>query len=75
MRIKWLKASKVLVFGGPKNHRTPVRLSSTRGIKHWYLSGYPNIPHRIKFFVTRQESSPQSATPHAVNRWQPISMI
>ncbi len=29
MKFKWLNAAKILVFGGPKNHRTPVRLSST----------------------------------------------
>ncbi len=29
MKFKWLNASKILVFGGLKNHRTPVRLSST----------------------------------------------
>jgi hypothetical protein len=34
----------------------------TRGIKHWGLSGYPNILPRIKFGVTGQESSPQSPT-------------
>jgi hypothetical protein len=26
--------------------------SSTRGIKHWGLSGYASILHRIKFGVT-----------------------
>ena len=34
----------------------------TRGIKHWGLIGYLNILPRIKFSVTRQESSPQSPT-------------
>ena len=34
----------------------------TRGIKHWGLSGYVNVLPRIKFGVTRQESSPQSPT-------------
>jgi hypothetical protein len=35
---------------------------TTRGIKHWGLSGYSNILPRIKFGVTGQESSPQSPT-------------
>jgi hypothetical protein len=34
----------------------------TRGIKHWGLRGYASILPRIKFGVTRQESSPQSPT-------------
>ncbi len=34
----------------------------TRGIKHWGLSGYSSVLPRIKFGVTRQESSPQSPT-------------
>jgi hypothetical protein len=29
-----LKTSNILVFGGLKNHRTPVRLSSTKNIMH-----------------------------------------
>jgi hypothetical protein len=37
-------------------------LCPTRGIKHWGLSGYASILPRIKFGVTRQESSPQSPT-------------
>ena len=41
---------------------TAGRLSSTRGIKHWGLSGYSNILPRIKFGVTGQESSPQTPT-------------
>ena len=36
--------------------------STTRGIKHWGLSGYSSILPRIKFGVTGQESSPQSPT-------------
>jgi hypothetical protein len=36
--------------------------ATTRGIKHWGLSGYSNILPRIKFGVTGQESSPQSPT-------------
>ena len=35
---------------------------TTRGIKHWGLSGYANILPRIKFGLTGQESSPQSPT-------------
>jgi len=35
---------------------------TTRGIKHWGLSGYASILPRIKFGVTGQESSPQSPT-------------
>jgi len=35
---------------------------TTRGIKHWGLSGYANILPRIKFGVTGQVSSPQSPT-------------
>jgi hypothetical protein len=35
---------------------------TTSCIKHWGLSGYLNILPRIKFGVTRQESSPQSPT-------------
>jgi len=62
MKFKWLNASKVLVFGGQKNHRTIVRLSSTSGIKHWGLSGYSSVLPRIKFGVTGQDSSPQSPT-------------
>ena len=34
----------------------------TRGIKHWGLIGYLIVLPRIKFGVTRQESSPQSPT-------------
>jgi hypothetical protein len=41
----------------------------TSGIKHWGLSGYANILPRIKFSVTRQESSPQSPTFHTANRF------
>lgn len=36
--------------------------ATTRGIKHWGLSGYLNILPRIEFGVTGQESSPQSPT-------------
>jgi len=35
---------------------------TTRGIKHWGLSGYSNVLPRIKFGVTGQEISPQSPT-------------
>jgi len=38
------------------------RQCTTRGIKHWGLSGYASILPRIKFGVTGQESSPQSPT-------------
>lgn len=34
----------------------------TRGIKHWGLSGYSSVLHRIKLSVTGQVSSPQSPT-------------
>jgi len=37
-------------------------LPTTRGIKHWGLSGYLNILPRIKFGLTGQESNPQSPT-------------
>jgi len=36
--------------------------NTTRGIKHWGLSGYASILPRIKFGVTGQYSSPQSPT-------------
>ena len=36
--------------------------NTTRGIKHWGLSGYSSILPRIRFGVTGQESSPQSPT-------------
>ncbi len=68
MKFKWLNASKILVFGGLKNHRTPVRLSSTCGIKNWGLSGYSSVLPRIKFGVTGQEISPQSPTFHTAIR-------
>ncbi len=38
------------------------RQCTTRGIKHWGLSGYANNLPRIKFGVTGQVSSPQSPT-------------
>lgn len=38
------------------------RQCTTRGIKHWGLSGYASILPRIKLSVTGQESSPQSPT-------------
>jgi len=38
------------------------RQCTTRGIKHWGLSGYANILPRIKFGVSGQESSTQSPT-------------
>jgi len=41
----------------------------TSGIKHWGLSGYSSVLPRIKFVVTGQESSPQSAIFHTVNRY------
>ena len=44
---------------------------TTRGIKHWGLSGYLNILPRIKFGVTRQESSPQSPTVSYRHRYMP----
>ena len=34
----------------------------TSGIKHWGLCGYTSVLPRIKFSVTRQDSSPQSPT-------------
>ncbi len=61
-------ASKVLVFGDFKNHRTSVRFSSTSYIKHWGLSGYARVLPRIKFGVAGQDSSPQSPTFHIRNR-------
>jgi hypothetical protein len=42
---------------------------TTSGIKHWGLRGYASVLHRIKFGVTRQESSPQSPTFHTANRY------
>jgi hypothetical protein len=41
-------ASKVLVFGGLKNHRTLVRFSSTSYIKHLAVSGLSKVSARIK---------------------------
>lgn len=38
------------------------RQCTTRGVKHWGLSGYTSILPHIKFGVTGQESSPQSPT-------------
>jgi len=38
------------------------RQCTTRGIKHWGLSGYANILPRIKFGVSGQESRTQSPT-------------
>ena len=43
-------------------------MAITRGIKHWGLGGYLNFLPRIKFGVTGQESSSQSATFHSVPR-------
>jgi hypothetical protein len=43
--------------------------STTRGIKHWGLSGYLNILPRIKFGITGQECSPQSPTISYRQRW------
>jgi hypothetical protein len=42
---------------------------TTRGIKHWGLSGYSSIQPRIKFGVSGQESSPQSPTISYRQRW------
>ena len=44
-----------------KNNHQPL----TSGIKHWGLSGYSSVLPRIKFSVTRQESSPQSLTAYS----------
>ena len=41
----------------------------TSVIKHWGLSDYTSIQPRIKFSVTRQESSPQSPTFHTADRY------
>ena len=41
----------------------------TSGIKHWGLGGYASVLPRIKFGVTGQDSSPQSATFHTANRY------
>jgi hypothetical protein len=41
---------------------------TTRGIKHWGLSGYSNILPRIKFGVTGQESSPNPQRFHTAKR-------
>jgi hypothetical protein len=69
MKFKWLNASKILVFGGLKNHRTPVRLSSTKAICNKGFSGCSSILTRIKFCVGGQESSPQSLTAYSLNRY------
>ncbi len=45
---------------------------TTRGIKHWGLSGYSSILPRIKFGVNGQESSPQSPT---ISYRQPLALI
>lgn len=45
---------------------------TTRGIKHWGLSGYLNFLPRIKFSVTGQESSPKSPT---ISYRKPLSEI
>jgi hypothetical protein len=37
-----------------------MHIRTTRGIKHWVLSGYSSVLPRIKFCVTGQDSSPQS---------------
>jgi len=39
-------------------------IPTTRGVKHWDLSGYSNFLPRIKFGVTGQESNPQSPMFH-----------
>ena len=45
---------------------------TTRGIKHWGLSGYASFLPRIKFGVTGQGSSPQSPT---ISYRQPLQVI
>ena len=45
---------------------------TTRGIKHWGLSGYSSVLPRIKFGVSGQESSPQSPT---ISYRQPLCSI
>jgi len=45
-------------------------MAITCGIKHWGLGGYASILPRIKFGVTGQESSPQTATFHTAKRYQ-----
>ena len=47
-------------------------LAVTRGIKHWFLSGYSSDLPRIKFGVAGQESSPQSPTFHTAARWHSV---
>ena len=46
--------------------------NTTRGIKHWGLSGYLSVLPRIKFCVTGQESSPKSPTFHTANRYRQV---
>jgi hypothetical protein len=48
------------------------KLHTTRGIKHWGLSGYMSFLPRIKFGVTGQESSPQSPT---ISYRKPLLML
>jgi hypothetical protein len=62
-------ASKVLVFGGLKNHRTLVRFSSTKAISNKGFSGNSSILPRIKFRVGGQVSSPQSLTAYSLSRY------
>jgi hypothetical protein len=45
---------------------------TTRGIKHWGLSGYASILPRFMFSVTGQESSPQSPTVSYRKRWRSL---
>ncbi len=44
----------------------------TSGIKHWGLCVYSSVLPRIKFGVTRQESSPQTPT---ISYRQPLAFI
>jgi hypothetical protein len=47
-------------------------LLPTHGIKHWGLVGYARLLPRIKFYVTGQESSPQSPTISYRHRYLPL---
>ncbi|GEM_PF-6345562 len=42
-------------------------LLKTRGIKHWFLSGYASILASFKFGITGQRSSPQSLTAYSLD--------
>ncbi len=63
-------ASKVLVFGGLKNHRTLVRFSSTNAICNKGFSDNSSILPRSNFGVVGQESIPQSLTAYSLNRYK-----